>query len=81
MARGQEDCQGCPNEPATDRTGEICKKKDLKDDCFEDEKATCTLSYCHRQSTGTGCPGRLWSLHLWRYSRPAWTRSSTTYCR
>jgi len=22
-----------------------------------------------------GCPGRLWSLFLWRYSRPAWTRS------
>ena len=22
-------------------------------------------------------PGRLWSLLLWRYSRPAWTRSST----
>ena len=21
------------------------------------------------------CPGRLWSLLLWRYSRPAWTRS------
>ena len=33
------------------------------------------------RSTGTGCPGRLWSLLLWRYSRPAWTRSSTTYCR
>jgi len=32
-------------------------------------------------STGTGCPGRLWSLLLWRYSRPAWTRSSTAYCR
>ena len=27
------------------------------------------------QSTGTGCPGRLWSLLLWRYSRPTWTRS------
>jgi len=24
--------------------------------------------------TGTGCPGRLWSLLLWRYSSPAWTR-------
>ena len=23
----------------------------------------------------------LWSLFLWRYSRPAWTRSSTAYCR
>ena len=33
------------------------------------------------RSTGTGCPGRWWSLLLWRYSRPAWTRSSTTYCR
>ena len=27
------------------------------------------------QPTGPGCPGRLWSLLLWRYSRPAWTRS------
>ena len=33
------------------------------------------------RSTGTGCPGRLWSLLLWSYSRPAWTRSSTAYCR
>ena len=32
------------------------------------------------RSTGTGCPGRLWSLLLWRYSRPAWTRSCATYC-
>jgi len=31
--------------------------------------------------TGTGCPGRLWSLLLWRYSRPAWTRSCAAYCR
>jgi len=23
------------------------------------------------RSTGTGCPGRWWSLLLWRYSRPA----------
>ena len=27
------------------------------------------------RSPGTGCPGRLWSLLLWRYSRPAWTKS------
>ena len=33
------------------------------------------------RSTGTGCPGRLWSLILWRYSRPAWTRSCAAYCR
>ena len=33
------------------------------------------------RSTGTGCPGRLWSLLLWRYSRPAWTRSCSAYCR
>ena len=33
------------------------------------------------RSTGTGCPGRLWSLLLWRYSRPAWTRSCAAYCR
>jgi len=30
-------------------------------------------------STGPGCPGRLWSLLLWRYSRPPWTSSSTDY--
>ena len=33
------------------------------------------------RSPGPGCPGRLGSLLLWRYSRPAWTRSSTAYCR
>ena len=33
------------------------------------------------QSTGTGCPGRLWSLFLWRYSRPAWTTSCAACCR
>ena len=32
------------------------------------------------RSTGTGCPGRLWSL-LWRYSRHAWTRSCAACCR
>ena len=32
-------------------------------------------------STGIGCPGRLWSLLLWRYSRPAWTRSFAACCR
>ena len=32
-------------------------------------------------STRTGCPGRLWILLLWRYSRPAWTRSCAAYCR
>ena len=26
-------------------------------------------------STGTGCPGRLWSLLLWRYSKPSWMQS------
>ena len=30
---------------------------------------------------GTGCPGWLWSLLLWRYSRPAWTRSCAACCR
>ena len=33
------------------------------------------------RSTGTGCPGRLFILLLWRYSRPAWTRSCAAYCR
>ena len=33
------------------------------------------------RSTGTGCPGRLWSLLHWRYSRPAWTRSCAACCR
>ena len=27
------------------------------------------------------CPGRLWSLLLWRYSRPTWTWSCAAYCR
>ena len=33
------------------------------------------------RSTETGYPGRLWSLLLWRYSRPAWTRSCAACCR
>ena len=33
------------------------------------------------QSTGTGCPERLWSLLLWRYSRPAWTPTWATFSR
>ena len=33
------------------------------------------------RSTGTGCPERLWSLLLWRYSKPALTRSCAAYCR
>ena len=33
------------------------------------------------RSPGTGCPWRLWSLLLWRYSRPAWTRSCAACCR
>jgi len=33
------------------------------------------------RSPGTGFLGRLWSLLLWRYSRPAWTRSCAAYCR
>ena len=33
------------------------------------------------RSTGTGCPGRLWVLPLWRYWRPAWTRSCAACCR
>ena len=32
-------------------------------------------------SPGTGCPGRLWSLLLWRYWRPAWTRSCAACSR
>ena len=32
------------------------------------------------QSTGTGCPERLWSLLLWRYSRPTWTPTCATCC-
>ena len=33
------------------------------------------------RSSGTGCPGRLWGLLLWRYSRPSWTRSCAACCR
>jgi len=32
-------------------------------------------------STGTGCPGRLWSLLLWRCSKPAWMRSCAACAR
>ena len=32
------------------------------------------------QSTGTGCPERLWGLLLWRYSKPTCTLCSATYC-
>ena len=33
------------------------------------------------QSTGTGCPERLWSLLLRRYLWPIWTPTCVTYCR
>jgi len=33
------------------------------------------------RSTGKGCPGKLWSLLLWRYSRFAWTRSCAACSR
>jgi len=33
------------------------------------------------QSNGTGCPERLWSLLLWRYSKAACTLSCATYRR
>ena len=33
------------------------------------------------RSTGTDCPGRLWSVLLWRYSRPTWTMSCAACCR
>ena len=32
-------------------------------------------------SPGTGCPGRLWNLFLWRYSRPTWMRSCAAFSR
>lgn len=32
------------------------------------------------QSTGVGCPGRLWNL-LWRYPRPIWIPSCAACCR
>jgi len=31
------------------------------------------------QSNKTSCPERLWSLLLWRYSKPSWMLSCTTY--
>ena len=33
------------------------------------------------RSTGTGCPEGLWSLLLWRYSRPGWTLSCAACSR
>lgn len=29
-------------------------------------------------NTGTACPGRLWSLNPWKYSKPGWTWSWAT---
>ena len=40
-----------------------------------------TSSLWGRWSTGTGCPGRLWSRLLWRYSRSTWIRSYAACCR
>ena len=40
-----------------------------------------TSSFWGWWSPGTGCPGRLWSLLLWRSSRPAWTRSCAACCK
>jgi len=37
--------------------------------------------HCKYRSTGTGCPGRLWILFLWRNSRPAWTPTCAACCR
>jgi len=34
-----------------------------------------TASLWGWRSTRTGCPGGFWSLLLWRYSKPTWTRS------
>ena len=53
----------------------------LARDCYKTWTWGRTSSLWGWRSTGTGCPGRLWSLLLWRYSRPAWTRSSTACCR
>ena len=33
------------------------------------------------RSPGTGCPGRLWSLLLWRYSKPTCMWSCAVCCR
>ena len=33
------------------------------------------------QNTGKGCPGKLWSLLLWGYSRPAWSQPCAACCR
>ena len=37
-----------------------------------------TFSLWGGPSTGTGCPGRLWSLHPWRYSKSIWRQSWAT---
>jgi len=47
---------------------------------LEDNSKNRTLLWV-RQSTATNCPERLWSLLLWRYSRPIWTPTCVTYCR
>ena len=40
-----------------------------------------TYSLWGWRSTGTGCPGRLWSLLLWIHSKSTWTRSCAACCR
>ena len=35
----------------------------------------CTFLLWGWPSTGTGCPGRLWSLHSWTHSEATWTQS------
>ncbi len=40
-----------------------------------------TSSWQEWQSTAAGCPGRLWSLLLWRYSRPVWMPTCAACCR
>ena len=40
-----------------------------------------TIQEQHDGLTGTGCPGRMWNLLLWRHSRPIWMPTSVTYCR
>ena len=48
---------------------------------FFEESEIVNVSLWGWRSPGTGCPGRLWSLLLWRYSSPAWTRSCAACCR
>jgi len=62
----------------SDRTGDNGHKQKHRKFHLDMRKNFFTLRVT---DTGTGCPGRLRILLIWRYSKPAWTRSCAACCR